>query len=265
MRLASLHVYPIKSTRGFSPAAWRLDPLGLEFDRRWLVVRPDGEFITQRVEPRLALAQATIGDRLTVTAPGLDPLEVPLHSDPAADLLDVHIWEARLPAALVGPEADAWLARFLGYPARLVRLPESGGRTVDPRYATSARDRVAFTDAYPLLLLGAASLAELNTRLPQPLPMNRFRPNLVVNGSAPYAEDDWRRIRIGDVVLAIVKPCARCVITTTDQDTAAVGQEPLRTLATYRRSDGKVMFGQNVIHQGTGTLRAGETIEILEQ
>lgn len=263
--VAGLFVYPLKSARGFSPPAWPLDSLGFALDRRWLVALPDGAALTQREEPRLAtLVPELHPDRLTVGAPGATLLEVPL--EPAADpeLCEVRIFGSPITGARVSDEADAWLTGLLGYAARLVRVHEP--RSVNPKYALSEHDRTGFADAYPLLVVGQGSLDELNARLPAPVPMDRFRPNIVVAGAPAFAEDGWRRIRAGEVELALVKPCARCVITTTDQLTGARGEEPLRTLATFRRvREGKVMFGQNAIHVGTGIVSVGDVVSVLER
>jgi hypothetical protein len=261
--LAGLRLYPLKSARALTPAAWPLDHLGLAYDRRWLVALPDGTALTQREEPRLALLQPALADCLTLTAPGLAPLELPLDPPPEPDPLRVRVLGADLDAAATSGVADAWVSRFLGYPARVARQLQE--RVVDPAYARSATDRTAFTDGFPLLLVTHASLDDLNARLPEAIPVDRFRPNLLIDGAAPFAEDGWARIRVGQVELAVVKPCARCVITTTDQRTGARGDEPLRTLSTYRRApNGKVYFAQNAIHLGTGTLHEGDVISVLE-
>ena len=259
-----LFVYPIKSARGFSPAAWQVDRLGFAYDRRWVVALPDGQALTQREEPRLALLAPGLGeDHLTLNAPVLPSLEVSLIPPAGAELLPVRIHGAPLAGVRVSAPADAWLTRLLGYDVRLIGVHEE--RRIDPRYAVSIADRTGFADAFPFLVVGRGSLDELNARLARPIPVDRFRPNLVVAGAAPFAEDGWRRIRAGEVALAIVKPCARCVITTTDQQTGARGEEPLRTLASYRRdANGKVMFGQNAIHLGTGMIRAGDVVSVLD-
>ena len=259
--LASIHVYPIKGCAGLSPDAWPVDGFGLMHDRRWMIVDAAGEFVTQRDHPRLALIQPAFDeDALRVDAPGLPTLRVPLRV--ASDARrDVRVWNDRCAALDTGDEAAEWFARFLGFDARLAFMPEETVRQVDPRYAADG-ERVGFADAFPFLLIGAASLDQLNQRLERPLPMNRFRPNLTVLGAAPHAEDAWQRIRIGGIAFRVVKPCARCVVTTVDQTTAVAGSEPLRTLATYRKQNGKVMFGQNLIHEGTGILRRGAQVVV---
>jgi uncharacterized protein YcbX len=173
------------------------------------------------------------------------------------------VWSDRCAAQRGDPSADAWLSDFLGHACRLVFMPDEGVRPVDPRYA-QPQDRTAFSDGFPLLLISQPSLDDLNSRLVEPLPMLRFRPNLVVEGCAPYAEDDWRHIRIGDLPLRVVKPCSRCKITTVDPYTAETGSEPLRTLASYRRQGKQVYFGQNLIHDRPGELALDMPVEVLE-
>jgi uncharacterized protein YcbX len=261
MHLESLHLYPIKSCGGLAVEAWAVERLGLCYDRRWMVVAPDGRFLSQRERPRLALVRPRLEPpHLVVEAPGAPALALPL-APPASEPARVRVWRAMVEAWWAGAEADRWFSRVLGVPCRLAYLPDSGGRPVDPAYAPGGGD-TAFTDGFPFLLVGRASLDELNRRLAVPLPMNRFRPNLVVAGSEPFAEDRWRRIRIGAIAFDVVKPCARCVITTTDQDTGARGREPLRTLATFRQVGGQVHFGQNLLHRGEGRLAVGDGVEV---
>lgn len=264
--VASLHLHPIKSCRGQAVAAATLDAFGLVGDRRFLVVDERGQFLTQRALPRLALVEPAIdGATLTLAAPGANPLCVASSPAMGAPRREVTIWRDTVHAADLGDAAADWLTTFLGRPVRLVAMASDFSR---PILKPTARpgDQAAFSDAYPLLVLSEASLAELNGRLDEPLPMDRFRPNIVVRDCPPFAEDGWRRIRIGEVVLRAAGPCARCIITTTDQRTLERGKEPLRTLAQYRRSaDGDVNFGQNYIHETrSGVLRAGMAVEVLE-
>jgi len=261
LHLASLHVYPVKSCGGFSPPEWNVDHFGLRHDRRWMVVDLAGEFITQRKEPRLALIRPALVDHsLVLRAPGMPDLELALLPS-SGRRVQVQVWNDMTEGVPVSPEAAQWLSRFLGRPVRLLWMPDDVVRATDPTYA--AGYQVSFADGFGFLLISEASLHELNSRLETPLPMNRFRPNLVVSGAEPFAEDNWRDLRLGGLELTVVKPCARCVITTTNQDTAQRGAEPLRTLATFRRQDGQVMFGQNVVHRGTGRLLAGTPLEVL--
>ncbi|MDY7228853.1 MOSC domain-containing protein [Hyalangium rubrum] len=263
--LSHLFIHPLKSTRGLSLTRATVEPMGLENDRRWMLVRSDGSFITGRENPSLVLVSAVPSERgLRVSAPGHPDLEVPV---PPADAprLEITIWKDQCSAPQAGQEADRWFSRYLGEPTHLVFVDARMERPVDPHYAAPG-DRVGFTDGFPLLLVGQASLEELNRRLPRPITMEHFRPNLVVEGSEPFAEDSWKRLRVGEVELEVVKPCARCVFTTVDPRTGqkAADGEPLRTLATFRRSEGKVMFGQNVLVRRPGTLQVGDPVQVLE-
>ncbi|MFL5491602.1 MAG: MOSC domain-containing protein, partial [Gemmatimonadales bacterium] len=231
------------------------------YDRRFMLVDQAGEFMTQRDHPRLALVSPAItGKVLRVTAPGMPPLELPL--EPRATVVtQVTVWGDLCEATWTGEPAARWFSEFLGIPCSMVHMPAESWRPTNPAYDPSG-SRVSFADAYPLLLISEESLADLNGRLAQPLPMNRFRPNLTVSGGGPFAEDRWSRVEIGSVVLNLVKPCDRCVITTTDQTTTERGVEPLRTLATYRKVDGKVYFGQNAVHEAPGRLRVGDAVSV---
>jgi uncharacterized protein YcbX len=214
----------------------------------------------------MALIKPRLGGNglLTVTAPNMPELR--LTASEAGKRDEVVIWKDRALAVDQGKDAAGWFSAFLGSEYRLVSMPRDYVRQVNPKYARREDIQVGFADGYPFLLISDASLADLNTRLDKPLPMARFRPNIVVSGTIPYEEDTWRKIRIGEVVFDIVKPCARCVITTTDQETAIAGKEPLATLATYRRSaDGGVIFGQNLVHANTGTISPGDTVEVIER
>jgi uncharacterized protein YcbX len=263
-RVAALYCYPIKSCAGTRLEAGVVGRRGLVGDRALMLVDPEGRFLTQREFPRMALIAPRIdGTTLTIEAAGMPPLTVAATDD--GPRLKVVVWRDRCAAVDQGDAAAEWFGDFLGAPCRLARLADDFVRRVDARYARRPDDQTAFTDGYPFLLISAASLDDLNGRLASPLAMNRFRPNIVVSGCPPFAEDGWRRLRIGPVVFDVVKPCARCAITTTDQATAERGAEPLRTLATYRRRrDGKVLFGQNLLHEGAGVIRVGDALEILE-
>lgn len=261
--LGGLHVYPIKSAAGIPLDFARVDERGIRLDRRWMVVDDAGMFISQREAPRLALVKVSIGpDNLTVQAPGMPPLGVPLVPENGKRTLAT-VWTDTVECLPAGDETDRWFGEVLGARCRLVYLPDDSVRPVDPDYGRPG-DHVSLADGFPFLLISEASLQDLNERLETPVPMNRFRPNLVVRGCEPFAEDGWRRIRVGEVEFRVVKSCARCVITTVDQTTAVSGKEPLRTLATYRKSGSNVHFGQNLIPDSTGILRVGDTVEILD-
>lgn len=257
--VTDLYVYPIKSAAGTRVQQANVLPTGLERDRRWMVVGPDGTFLTQRSQPRMALIRPRFeGDELKVSAPGMPELTLPARLAQGEDV-GVRIWRDT-PVALRGPaEAHAWVSAFLDGSYELVYLPDERARQVDLEFARPG-DRVGFADGYPFLIISEASLTDLNTRLTTPLPMNRFRPSIVVGGCPPFAEDGWREIAVGPLRMHVVKPCARCAITTVDQDTGVTAREPLRTLATYRKRGKGVMFGQNAVHDGVGTLRVGDTV-----
>jgi uncharacterized protein YcbX len=264
IQIASLHFYPIKSCRGIALGAARLDARGIAGDRAYMVVDEDGGFLTQRELPRMALIEPRPdGEGLLIEAPGMEPLTVRGHE--AGPVREVTVWDDRCQAIEMGDDAASWLSEYLATPCRLVRISPDAVRPVNPTFAVRADNQIGFADSFPLLLTSESSLADLNARMDSPLPMNRFRPNVVVRGAAPYAEDAWTRIRLGGVVANVVKPCARCPITTTNQETARRAKEPLRTLATYRHVAGKgVMFGQNVIHDAPGVIRLGDPVVLLD-
>jgi len=243
-----------------------LDDHGFVGDRRFMVVtEAEGMFLTQRGHPRMALIETSLTPTtLILSSPGRGSVTVPLNA--SAGQRRVTVWKSTTPADDCGDEPAEWLSGFLGGSLRLVRM---GGTYQRPIVKPTAQpgDVVSFADGYPFLILSEASLADLNSRLATPLPMNRFRPNLVVAGAAPFAEDAWTRIRTGGAVFRNAGPCARCPITTTDQLTAVRGKEPLKTLATYRRDADDptdVNFGINLIHETKrGTVRVGDAVEIV--
>jgi uncharacterized protein YcbX/ribosomal protein S18 acetylase RimI-like enzyme len=262
--LARIRIYPVKSLGGFDRDVWELDAFGLRYDRRWMIVDPDGRFMTQRDYPGMAqIAVEMQADRLILSVPMSSPVAVPLEPEPGASE-PVKIWGDTVAARAVSEDANRWLGEVLKTPCRLVYMPEESARSVDSAYVDH-NAQLAFADGFPLLLTSEESLAELNERLDEPVSMDRFRPNLVVKGTGgPHAEDTWRRIRLSDMEFHVVKPCSRCVIITTDQNTSERGDEPLQTLAKYRSVDGDVYFGQNVVHLGHGRLRVGDDIQVLE-
>jgi uncharacterized protein len=268
--LTQLHIYPVKSLAGIALSSARVEQRGLQHDRRWMLVRPaDGRFVTQRELPGMALLGTAIEsqhlvifDRKNVAHRCRIPLEAGLDGRAARAIT---VWDDTLDAAPTTPEADAWLSARLGEPLQLVRMHEAAHRPADPKYAPEGHE-VSFADGFPFLLIGEASLDDLNQRLPQPVPMDRFRPNFVFSKekSTPYEEDTWRAFRVGNQQFMGVKPCGRCIVTTIDQGTAERSAEPLRTLASYRRVGNKVLFGQNVVWLGTdaeATVRVGDLIE----
>jgi uncharacterized protein len=258
--LSGLHVYPIKSCAGISLQRSDLSATGLRHDRRWMLVDETGKFMSQRAHPRMAMISVRFApERMIVSAPGMDELEVPLYLQ-APDSIDVRVWGDTNRGAMVSEEADRWFGEYLGFSCRLVHKPDDDLRLVDSSFAERG-DQVSFADGFAFLLISEASLEDLNCRLKDPVPMNRFRPNLVVRGCVPYAEDGWSRLRIGSVPFRVAEPCPRCAITTVDQRTGARGNEPLRTLATYRKSELGTVFGRNLIHDTLGTLHVGDPVE----
>jgi len=256
--ISALYVYPIKSCRGVRVAQWPVVARGFAVDRRWMVVDASGKFVTQREVSQLALvALALEGERLRVTAPGQPVLDLPSTHE-HGDRRTVEVWQDRA-IGVVHPLGSAWFSNYLEAPHELVYMPESHQRQVNPSRAKLG-DITAFSDGYPFLLISEASLADLNARLETPLSMERFRPNIVIRDTAPYAEDEYARVRIGDISFRGVKRCERCVITTIDPRTGARGREPLRTLAKYRLVDQKVWFGMNLIHDHSGHLREGDSV-----
>ncbi|MDP3073681.1 MAG: MOSC domain-containing protein [Opitutaceae bacterium] len=265
MHLSGLFLYPVKSLRGCAVPTATLDGLGLVGDRRFLVVDAHGKFMTQRTHPRMALVTTALdATHLTLSIASSRTVRVPRASDPAAALRTVSVWQSEgLLAEDCGDDAAALLADFLATRCRLVRVGEKFSRPI-LKPAARPGDAVTFADAYPLLVVSEASLADLNDRLDFPLPMDRFRPNLVVSGCAAFDEDTWPRVRIGEAIFRAGGPCARCIVTTTDPLTGERGKEPLRTLATYRRDASDptdVNFGRNLIHETkSGPVRVGDTV-----
>lgn len=273
MRVTGLFLYPVKSLRGYAVPAAELDPLGFIGDRRFLVVDATGRFLTQRTVPRMALVDARLtGDTLALCSDGTGTVSVPTAPDPTAPLRTVSIWQSEgLLAEDCGPAASAWLSDVLRLPCHLVRIGPKFSRPV-LKPAAGPDDLVMFADSCPLLAISEDSLVHLNDRIQEnhgePVPMDRFRPNLVVDGCPPFAEDTWSRVRIGPAVFRNGGPCVRCIMTTTDQLTGErMGKEPLKTLATFRRAPADptgVIFGANLIHETKqGVVRVGDTVNLL--
>ena len=235
----------------------RVDRRGLEHDRRWMVVDEHGRFLSQRSIPRMALVHVELNSSdLIVKSEGMSDLRLPLR--PAAgDTLRVLIWDDSLDAVDTGQEAALWFTEMLSRPCRLVYMPDQAQRIVNPKY-TRQNTLVSFADAFPFLLISQASLNNLNSRLAVPVPMNRFRPNLVLEGCDAYEEDAWASLRIGNIGFRVAKPCARCTVPTVNQETGVRGLEPIRALSTYRTIGGKIYFGQNLTHETEGILSVGD-------
>jgi uncharacterized protein YcbX len=267
LTLTGLFLYPVKSLGGYAVAEADLTPRGLRHDRRWLIVDERNRFMTQRQHPEMALLTVTPAYNGFLLShrqrPDLLPLYLPFEATPDHTLF-VTIWNDIVWAWRGTPEADEWLTTALSRPCRLVYMSDMVRRPVEPEYNPEGQ-LVSFADGYPFLLMGENALADLNTRLPAPVPMNRFRPNLVFGGGTPYEDDAWEEFEIGDVPFRAVRGCGRCVLTTIDQQTAekSPGGEPLRTLTTYRQTGSKTLFGQNVTGPGRGRLRVGDAVIVL--
>ncbi|MGB8981642.1 MAG: MOSC N-terminal beta barrel domain-containing protein [Anaerolineales bacterium] len=261
--ISNIIYYPIKACRGFEVDSVCVERMGLEHDRRMMVVTPAGKFLTQREVPRLALATPKLDHgTLELSAPDYDSLQLGIRT--SGTPWPVDIWKSQGVHAIdQGEEAAGWFSDWLGTPVRLVHFADGYKRRVSQEYAVNEDDHTGFADGYPILLTSEEGLQDLNSRLEMPVPMDRFRPNLVVKGCEPFAEDTWNRIRVGDVELAVVKPCARCVVTTIDKETLDQSREPLRTLGKYRRHKLGAIFGQNVIPLNEGRIRLGMSVTVL--
>ncbi|ANB04926.1 molybdenum cofactor biosysynthesis protein [Streptomyces ambofaciens] len=271
-RLHSIHVHPVKSSRSLSLREAAVEPWGLAGDRRWMLIDDGGKVVTQRQQPRLALAAAELlpGGGVRLSAPGREPLTVPVPR--ATTTVVTQVFRDKVEAVPAEDEsAHAWYSAFLGTDVRLVYLDDPAARRpVDPQFGLPG-ETVTFADGFPLLLTTTASLDALNSLIAAgehadegPLPMERFRPNVVVSGTAAWAEDEWSLVTVGEVAFRVAKPCGRCVVTTTDQGTAGRGREPLHSLGRHRRVDGKLVFGQNLVPVGRGTVRVGDPVRIVE-
>lgn len=265
IRITGIHLYPLKSAAAFSVHEAAVDRIGLAGDRRWMLIDSAARALTQREVPRLARIHAvpSIDGSLEVVALGMPPLRVAVPSAEAG-LIESVVHNRSARGVPTGKRPEAWFSEFLEVGCRLLYLPPEPGIAVAAPWG-SAGDSTAFTDGFPILVIGEGSLDELNRRLAEPVPMDRFRPNLVVGGTAPFAEDSWDTIGIGPLRLKAVKPCPRCVITTVDQVTGVPDPsgEPLATLAGFRKRDGKVWFGMNLLHEGIGRIQLGDEVRVI--
>jgi uncharacterized protein YcbX len=263
MVLSQIFIYPIKSARGIAVNETPVDITGPLRDRRWMLIDNDGLFLSQRKLARMALISPHFeGEDLVVDAPNMPPLFIRSWTG-EGDWIPVQLWQDQLQLPHPNSEYSEWFSSYLGQSCRLVYLPPTVVRPVEPPYNNSDW-RVSLADGYPLLLVTQASLDLLNECLPAPVTIERFRPNLVIAGAAAHEEDRWRRLRIGSVEVALVKPCARCSIVLVDPSTGERGIEPLKTLARYRRKPQKVLFAQNALITAPGLLQTGLPVEVLE-
>lgn len=258
LSLAEIRIHPVKSLGGFTVPEARLTKRGLEHDRRWMLVDEQGAFVTQRELPALAClhtAAGAAGFRVTDRRDGA-VLDLPWQQASGAERM-CSVWSDRVRTRIGDPSWGAWFSARLGRAVDLVYMPDATRRRTDGRYATGI---TSLSDGFPYLVVSQASLDELNGRLERPVPMDRFRPNLVIAGGTPFQEDQWTDLRIGAARFRLVKPCARCAIVTTDQQTGARGKEPLQTLSSYRRQGSKVLFGMNAMGDADGVVRVGDPV-----
>jgi len=267
IQVSQLAIYPLKSGGQIPLQAAKVDAFGLHMDRRWMVIDDNGHFVTQRQLPRMCLIQPVLNETgVVLQAPQMQDCNIAI--DALTEKKSVTVWMDSCQALDCGDEAASWLSAFLDIKCRLVYFPDEEFRQVDLNFAQQG-ERTAFSDGFPFLLISEASLQDLNKRIKQnshssTIEMRRFRPNIVVSGCEPYAEDQWKRIQIGEMQLRVVKPCSRCVIPGIDPDTGVRGDEPLKTLKEYRKEGKKIFFGQNVIAESTGRFEIDMPVTVLE-
>jgi uncharacterized protein YcbX len=263
--LSEINIYPVKSLSGISLQNCGVTDRGFKHDRRWMIINEEEKFVTQRTHPQLALIKTKIsGNKLILghKLKDIAPLVIPINLQ-LVETAIVNVWDDFVEARMVGKYSDEWLSEILKMKCKLVFMPDESERYVNRNYSFN-NEIVSFADAFPFMMIGQSSLDDLNSRLTEKLPMNRFRPNLVFSGGKPYEEDKWQKIKIGGIEFNVVKPCSRCVTINVNQDNAEKGEEPLKTLAKYRSEGNKIYFGQNLLHNGNGILKVGDEIEILE-
>ncbi len=264
LTISQLHVYPVKSLRGISLAESDLQLAGLAHDRQWMLVDSKGAMMTQRSHPQMALVDTSLDDGVLVLDTfGMDTHRVPV-TDAAMARRSSSVWGSAVSGIDVGDETADWLGQAIGEECRLIAFPASDTRPCDPEYSNPG-DHTRYADGFPLLVVTQASLDYLNERLATPVSINRFRPNIVIDGANAHDEDDWRTLRIGDISMRLVKACARCSVPTVDPESGVLaGPEPIHTLSSYRRRDGEVFFGINASPDGEGRLAVGDTVSILD-
>ena len=265
LTVSELFIYPVKSLGGIPVSSAKVTDRGFEFDRRWMLVDLNNRFLTQREMPAMALLQVELtsnGLKVYLKKDINSKINIPFLPETKEEVT-VEIFEESCKAIFVSKIVDEWFSQVLPINCRLVFMPGSSKRFVDEQYAIN-HEITSFSDGYPFLIIGQASLDDLNYRLAEALPINRFRPNIIFTGSKPYEEDDLQHFTINNVNFYGVKLSARCVITTVNQDNASKSNEPLRTFATYRQKNNKIYFGQNLLHDGEGTIKVGDTIEVIK-
>jgi uncharacterized protein YcbX len=289
IKITGLFIYPVKSLGGISMTEARLGARGLMYDREWVIVDTNNRFISQREIARMSLIGTAIDEekecltlrlpqaqdiansavaKIKLTADGcgqekhFETLSIPLRQREGAETIKVVVWSDSARATIESDDTNSALSKYLGQDVRLVRMAAGYRRRVDGRYAPGKQNIVGFADAFPLLVISDESLEDLNSRLEIPILMNRFRPNITAHGGGAFSEDTWGKITVSGIEMDLVKPCDRCVITTIDQESGVQGKEPLRTMAGFRKKNGKILFGQNAIISGPGLLTVGDEIVV---
>ena len=261
LRLTEIWIYPIKSMGGIRLNSAKVEGKGLKFDRRWMLVDENNTFITQRKISRLALFKLEMKLDFFLVRFKNESIELPFYTQQISQPILATIWDDQVNTVEVSEKCNEWFSEKLGFRCKLVSFPEENTRLVDPIYAIS-QDHVSLADGYPILAIGQSSLDDLNQKLGVPVSMDRFRPNLVFTGGQPYEEDSWKEFTIGMNKFMGVKPCSRCVLTTIDQLTGEQGKEPLATLASYRKRENKIYFGQNVISIDHHEIHEGDEVKL---
>jgi len=261
IKVTGLYIYPIKSLQGIEVQEAEVLERGFKYDRRWMIVDAKNQLITQRTHPHLSQVSIRLAsDHIIATYPGQAELQIPLSLE-AGNETEVTVWDDQVKALEGEEKLNRWISEVAGISCKLVFMPETASRRINPNRAKNS-ENVSFADGYPYLIISEASLEDLNGRMGVTLPMHRFRPNIVVSGTEPYAEDSWKNFSIGNVNFYGTHGCKRCVFTTIDQETGKKGAEPLKTLATYRKEGSEVVFGVNVIASASGSIRTGDEITL---
>ncbi|GAB4129271.1 MAG: MOSC domain-containing protein [Raineya sp.] len=260
LEISELWIYPVKSLGGIQVLEANISDRGFEHDRRWMLIDETGKFLSQREHPNLALLQVSLQEEgLEIFLKNKDHWRISVPFLENADDLQVQIWDDTCLAWLYTNVINDFFSDYLQQKVRLVYMPQTSKRQVENKYAKNG-EITSFSDGYPFLLIGQSSLDDLNAKLSEPIPMNRFRPNIVFSGANAFEEDIWDSFKIKEIEFFCAKPCARCIITTISQETAQQGKEPLKTLSTYRKSGSKVLFGQNLLHKGEGKISVKDKI-----
>lgn len=271
LQLSEIYIYPIKSLGGIRLSEAEITTRGIKYDRRWMLVDANGRFMSQREFPKMTLLKTSIFTNFLKIDDSTTEKELLIRHEPALINVEkkvmVSVWDDHdIVAYEVGNLANNWFSEALGTPTRLVYMPEESHRKVEEKYFVEGDEITSFSDGYPILIIGTASLADLNNRLESPVTINRFRPNFVFTGGGAYEEEDWHKFTIGGVIFYGVKPCGRCVMTTINQETGQkTGKEPLLTLSKYRKVGNKILFGQNVLASQLGTVREGDFMKVLSR